>query len=627
MEKRFSIYAQHKLLPILVLCTLIVPIYFIFFFKHGQDHFLLEDILTLERPSTSLNLTLQTHDGIRRLYHLDLSLYPIEANILATFPKTEPTIKRILAAQLLNTDYTENRTDQPLNACEQHPLPYPLLRQLMREYFPDLKNQNSLFDDPLPSHQQKDPYILVFPESSTVCVRIIVPFQNKTGTLYRPHPFQHAHITSPWWDTFVTSLRDIDTNATIPIHLQPWPGHMALRQSVRQRQINPNLPEWAMLRQELVSEREKTHVYEATIDLPQAGRWEISSVVEFVEGRYNFEAGPVTPYEPILLHPTLVVNRTQVVEEPLPLCEGFDHPGRWLDAPEGHAATRNGKYWAPFTCRYRQMTYEEFFQCVNKKYPKGINVFGDSNSRRSIKKLLSRGKWCLGWEKHPLSWKEDDKHDAEGYRSPEEYTYLHVNQTKSCFCEDYREYGWNASWFDATARMSTLQLDKANNVTMHSYKWDGLTYLNDPGWETAVPLMPVDVDVAIFSLGNWDAAYSQLDTFLHGVDQLIQQIRDHYDLNKTKIIYRTPQYYCCRVDTSVRARQVSGPRLALFHQEARARFQSQLNASVWDTYILGESKTWDEKKASIGCSSNHVPADEVEIENQILMNGLCNSLS
>jgi hypothetical protein len=39
---------------------------------------------------------------------------------------------------------------------------------------------------------------------------------------------------------------------------------------------------------------------------------------------------------------------------------------------------------------------------------------------------------------------------------------------------------------------------------------------------------------------------------------------------------------------------------------------------------LGESKTWHEKNANIKCSSNHVPADEVEIENQILMNGLCN---
>jgi len=61
-----------------------------------------------------------------------------------------------------------------------------------------------------------------------------------------------------------------------------------------------------------------------------------------------------------------------------------------------------------------------------------------------------------------------------------------------------------------------------------------------------------------------------------------------------------------------------------FEQEVQTRFKNELKADIWDTYTLGESRTWDEKIIGITCPSNHVPADQVDIENQILMNGLCN---
>jgi hypothetical protein len=165
---------------------------------------------------------------------------------------------------------------------------------------------------------------------------------------------------------------------------------------------------------------------------------------------------------------------------------------------------------------------------------------------------------------------------------------------------------------------------KTDSFPVSSYKWDGLTYLNIPGWQDAVPSSPPQADIAIFSLGNWDAAFGELEPFIRDVDYLIRQIKQHYDLTKTKIIYRTAQYYCCRIDVSGRTRQISGPRLDIFESETIRMFKEQLQADIWDTYSLAESKTFDEKMVAITCSSNHVPADQVEIENQVLMNGLCN---
>ncbi|OBZ81402.1 hypothetical protein A0J61_10551, partial [Choanephora cucurbitarum] len=227
------------------------------------------------------------------------------------------------------------------------------------------------------------------------------------------------------------------------------------------------------------------------------------------------------------------------------------------------------------------------------------------------------------------------------YKSPEEYKFLVDAQTRSCYCEDYTEIYWNPAWFDAGARrfdmifrnskQQSKALDKTewdqhvntDQIRVSSYKWDGLTYLNTPSWDTAVPSSSGRANVAIFSLGNWDGAFSQLSQFAQDVDRLIMQIKQHYRPG-TKIVYRTAQYYCCRIDASERSRQVSGPRMESFDQLARTKFVTQLNAVVWDTSILGESKTFEEKLPSITCPSNHVPADQVEIENQILMNGLCN---
>lgn len=666
-------------------------------------------------PERFISFNIPTQE---ELYYLDLDKYPIEDNLLRLFAGSKESIEAVAIENLLgnhnrNPNYThwtdkwlvqpDKIIDENTLACDQQLLPYPILRQIVSEYIPMANPDNSY--DVFSEINFTKPFVLLpfakqpkLSQGQKLCVRVIVPYQNKGGNdtyhlLYKPYDHNNERLTSPWWDTMMTSLRDIKTNATLPIHMEPWSGHNPIRHNARElNHVNSQTPEWSHLRDDEIYERERMHVYEASVTLPQSGTYELSSLLEFVEARYNFEFGPVTSYRPANLSIYPASGKRIVIDEKetsdhdknknihqtfleqhlaLPLCNSTHHPGRWLSWPQENkkdlkkvsGLTRDGKYWAPYDCRYRHLSYEAFNRCTSKKYSRGIDLYGDSNIRRSIKKFLSHGQWCNGWEQQinsPLlpddqlptvdQFNKVKRQTAEvGYDRPEDYRYITESQTRSCYCEDFSEEYWKQEWFNANARRFDLEFSNSpeqskalgltewdeeksmkntttrDAIPVNSYKWDGLTYLNNPHWDTAVPSSSKPADIAIFSLGNWDAAFARLDPFLNDVDRLIRQIKEHYDLSKTRIIYRTAQYYCCRVDGSGRTRQVSGPRMEAFEQETRRKFQTELNATIWDTYAMGESKSWDEKLIAITCPSNHVPADQVEIENQVLMNGLCNN--
>lgn len=690
----------------------------VIFVRHTnkQDDASLDKIVEMNTtpPARSINFTIPSQD---KLFYVDLDKYPVEDNVLKLFAASQESMRTVIIDKLLHNkdeSWTDKWLTSPTNktltdntfACDQQLLPYPILRRMVSEYIP-VGNPDHFYDVDSNIDFSKPFVVLPFSkqpkltQGQKLCVRVVVPYQNIAGNdtyhlLYRPYDHNNERISSPWWDTMMTTLENIDTNATLPITLEPWSGHSVIRRNARElNNVNNQIPEWSRLREDEIYERERMHVYEATVTLPQNGTYELQSLLEFVEGRYNFEFGPVSPYKPVNLpiYPLdskrIIVGKVKrkSIEQKLlkehlalPLCKGLDNAGRWLPWPRinntkyndnNYASkedlhkiaglTRDGKYWAPYQCRYRHISYEQFNRCAAKKYPRGMDLYGDSNIRRSVKKFISHGQWCKNWEKHidsPLLPQDQlptvDQtlvKRQEGYNSPEEYHYINPSQTRSCYCEDYSEEYWKQEWFNGNARRFDSQYTNSpeqslalgftewdekvvgNNITylhthdsvpISSYKWDGLTYLNNPNWDTAVPSSSKPVDIAIFSLGNWDAAFAKLDPFLSDVERLIRQIKEHYDLSKTRIIYRTAQYYCCRIDTSGRTRQVSGPRMDVFDKEAKLKFKLELNAEVWDTYTLGESKPWDEKITSITCPSNHVPADQVEIENQVLMNGLCN---
>ncbi|KAI9468107.1 MAG: hypothetical protein EXX96DRAFT_591955 [Benjaminiella poitrasii] len=689
-----------------------------YYIKHNKNGRLESDNQLESPPVRSINFSIPYQETP---YYLNLDKYPIEDQILQVFPNTQEAIQKVTIQKLQQSHTSDSPTSWATNwlptstadnidfSCEQQALPYPILRHMAEQYFP-VKNGDSFYDnDNIPLLSDNRPFVLLPfdgqqppPLDRDICIRVIVPFQDigrddiEHRSLYRPYPRNNADLRSPWWDTFLTHLTDPTTNATVPITLEPWRGHNTLRQQSRHlRNVNPDIPEWTRLREDEIYERPRTHIYEANVRWMEG--WQLSCLLEFVEGRYNFEYGPIVPYRPIKLpiFPSLTISantntsngtnrEVNLLDQlkhhlSLPLCQGFDHPGRWLpfpnfDPPEARelldqlrsqlaGLTRDNTYWAPYDCHYRHISYEQFNRCASRTYPGGLNLFGDSNLRRSTKKFLSHGNWCHDWHKHltgpllpddqrpiiddqtNLSKRQDDSNQ---YPTPQAYRFTVDGQTRSCYCEDFSEPYWNPAWLDPMARrfdfvyenneeqrhqLGVTEWDNTNNGTIanntgndtwhvSSYKWDGLTYLNIPGWQGAVPDSPAEADVVIFSLDNWDAAFSELEPFLRDLDYLVTQIKEHY--HGARIIYRTGQYYCCRIDVSGRTRQWSGPRMDVFEQFTRQKF-IELGAEIWNTYRLGEAKSWEEKTVAITCPSNHVPADQVEIENQLLMNGLCNS--
>ncbi|CAO3669687.1 hypothetical protein G6F70_004707 [Rhizopus microsporus] len=664
-----------------------------FFFKTTQEETLPYD--KTYPPIRYINFTVPGQDD---LVYVDLDRYPIEDQIIQLFAGSkeviqEYTINKIQKKKQSPWVKTPSRIQPDTYACKNQLPPYPILRRIVKDHL-DIADTNVFFEDDVELNLSLPFVFLPFEKQPKlkkgyhVCIRALVPFRDQ-GThdpynlFYRPYPTNHEQISYPWWDTMMTTLRNTQTDEITSLTMNPWLGHKQLRMKSRElRQVNSELPEWSKLRNELLRERKRLHMYEADFIIPaDDAEYELSSLLEFVEGRYNFDYGPVTTYEPlqmpVLPFSKITTGKVQLKKKEtlaekllkehlkLPLCNGSDHPGRWLPWPNHTeystsqvlALTRHGKYWAPYSCRYRHLSYEQFNRCVSQKYPHGLDLYGDSNMRRAIKKFVSHGQWCKDWHKHitdPIVPEEKlptilhkRQEEPKGYSSPQEYRFIVPEQTRSCYCEDFFEPYWNLDWFSGGARRFYLEINNSpaqvravgktewdkpeirranpgDKFKINSYKWDGLTYFNEPSWETAVRDNREISDVAVFSLGNWDSAFSNLESYLKDVDVLIQQIKDHYDLNKTMIIYRTPQYYCCRIDRDRRQRQVSGPKLDVFDIEVRKKFQEELHAIIWDTKILGETRTWEEKLESVDCSSNHVAADLVEVENQIFMNALCN---
>ncbi|KAG0183314.1 hypothetical protein DFQ29_006883 [Apophysomyces sp. BC1021] len=512
--------------------------------------------------------------------------------------------------------------------CDDQPLPFPILRRIVADSV-SLKDVDSAFDTGMVI---KKPFLLLPAKKLAVgqpmCVRAIVPpsppsQQVKNSPyryLYAPFEKQDAELSEPWWDTMVVSADHQESGASIPLQMRPWSGHRLLRWGRRSKLDDDNVPEWSRRLEESMFERGLWHIYETDVALLDEGQYRIEGRLEYAEGRWNFEKGPVLPYDAQRLavypHDTLDVvamtkNRHYDTAE-LPLCTRADHLGRWVPADKGMGKQdKQGKVWAPYECQYRPIQYDAFNRCLARKYPRGIDIYGDSNTRRSLKKFVTQGRWCSS---------EDDMD----------------NNRRACFCEDFNETSWDRTLFDTSARINNLTFvnlptlgepsPRSQGVHVRSYKWDGLTYLNEPEWQQAV--RSAAVDVVIISLGNWDTAYMTMDEFSAALMELVglihQQYLKPYSHKPPRIVYRTPQYYCCRVDHSDRHRRTSGARIQAFDRLARGVFVERFNAIVWDTLILGEARTWEEKIERRKCPANHATADVVEIENQLLMNALCN---
>ncbi|KAG2227428.1 hypothetical protein INT45_007453 [Circinella minor] len=564
-------------------------------------------------------------------------------------------------------------------------LPLPLLRYIVTANLG--LSTHSIFDYPT---KIKKPFVYITQANIQLCVTVIIPEDppfntdisaNNSEYIYHPALEQLRRITSPWWDSIMISAWNMDTDGVIPIRMEPWRGHIKLRDEWIS--YVEDKPHFMLELESMMHERKTMHIYQGSVTLMDPGRYKVDARLDYQEGKWNFENGPIVPYKVQQItdiYPPGIFNVQKQLEEQhhhqqdsnsdnenvddstlqrvvkehmsLPLCTRMDLPGRWLPSSvlspteEPAALALTEKFWAPYSCRLRRISYSDFGACLANKYSAGIDTFGDSNTRRMIKKIVTHGRWCDDWNFVSKAYKNYFKkinnvqHQYQQKGKREEETNIHHQNTtnplnwdytgeegqlRACYCEDFGEPGWNREWFDATSRRQSIWVgNRTTGVPLRSHKWDGLTYLNDPPWDQEMDHHPSG-DIAIFSIGNWDAAFLTLEHFQRELSELVELVAERYQHYKY-VIYRTPQYYCCRADHSSRYRHISGQRVQLFNQVAKRKFKARVkNLMIWDTYSMGESRTWREKQLSNTCFSNHVSADVVEVENQILMNGLCNS--
>ncbi|KAJ1724304.1 hypothetical protein LPJ61_005750, partial [Coemansia biformis] len=233
----------------------------------------------------------------------------------------------------------------------------------------------------------------------TVCVRVVVPAAPERNSI------TFTPLVGMPWDSVLLDMVGATTNISVPVDLKPI----------------------ADFRNTL---RDSTHVYEADVLLRDVDVYTPRGFIEFREAKWNPESGlQPMPYEPeaIFIGESLGVSVEDVdATSPyslkrhldLPLCTEPDAEGRWMsadalpfDVSELPPPDNHNMVWLPYSCRLRHISYTDAVQCMAARYPL-MHWYGDSNIRRSLKKLVTLGQWCTS---------EEDL------------------QTRSCLCEDYHE--------------------------------------------------------------------------------------------------------------------------------------------------------------------------------------------
>ncbi|KAJ1849544.1 hypothetical protein LPJ70_000402 [Coemansia sp. RSA 2708] len=475
-------------------------------------------------------------------------------------------------------------------------------------------------DLPIPEHYwnmtiESTPAFVDVPQASkinvgeSVCVRVVVPAK-PLGTAQTFVPLSNAP-----WDSVLVDLVGRATNVSVPVPLR-----------MANHTHNQN--------------RDLTHVYEADVVLRDADIYSPEGYIEFRYALWNPEASlDPQPFEPekLQIPDTLQVN---VSDDDgvspyslqnyldLPLCTEPNAEGRWIsaaslpfDAAQVPPPDNHNLVWLPYDCRLKRVKYQDFATCLAQRYPK-IHWFGDSNTRRALKKVSTLGQWCAA-EPNSLV----------------------------CTCNDNSEKFTN---YGAYKRISPFDLDPvaggavapdgaveppANRSRIVAFKWDGLTTRNDPPW---ADYFTQDFEaklghpsLAIVGVTNWDTAFETHAFFSGEVDKLAALIDASYPTHlghpNTDIVLRSGQYYCCTSDMDkFWKRRYSRLRNRFYDATLIDTFKQKLdgkrNVLVWDVAQISERRPYKYREEDVTkCAANHVRSEIVEIENQVLMNALCNS--
>ena len=127
------------------------------------------------------------------------------------------------------------------------------------------------------------------------------------------------------------------------------------------------------------------------------------------------------------------------------------------------------------------------------------------------------------------------------------------------------------------------------------------------------PAIPIDTaDPEAVGVKGWAAA--------RGVER--SETKSH---RLPVLVYRTPSFYAGQ-DTG-NLRKFSTARMKLFHEHALKRLINVFGGHllIWDVFSVGKARPIDvSEEISASCWSGHEPSEDVGIQNQILLNALCN---
>ncbi|KAJ2368026.1 hypothetical protein IW150_005517, partial [Coemansia sp. RSA 2607] len=447
----------------------------------------------------------------------------------------------------------------------------------------------------------------------SVCVRVVVPPKTLHASAIGDNP-QFAPFPSAPWDSILMDLVGNNTGIYVPVRLQPAAD---IRNSVH----------------------ESVHIYEADVVMRDVDFFTPQGYIEYRDAMWNpLDTTPAQPLamEQIVTSSDMVVNVVDVKKTniyslsrylDLPLCTESDVDGRWVnvaDLPFDPSVVPErddyNRVWLPYTCRLRRISYSEFTQCLIDQYPR-LHWYGDSNFRRALRKFVTLGQWCS---------------------KPEEMN------TSTCLCNDNTEvtehYNINfrdttidmnpvTGGFEPTGNLSAPSAMPSDKARINAFRWGGLTTRNDPPWESYFEKNITEhygvPDVVIIGLINWDAAYSSYEFFVSQVSRLIDRVASSYP-DSTEIIIRNGQHYCCTYDSDAYwSRKFSHLRVRYFSQYLidmfKQRFGGSRTVRLWDVETIGERRSIEARQFVKKCSANHARAEIIEVENQVLMNSMCNS--
>ncbi|KAJ1665996.1 hypothetical protein IW140_000578 [Coemansia sp. RSA 1813] len=471
-----------------------------------------------------------------------------------------------------------------------------------------------------------------------VCVRVVVPptqaadgFEREAALVTEKHQPLAGH--PGLWDSMMVDAVGAATGISVSVAVAPVAhAHMAERRAV--------------------------HVYEGDVRLFDADSFEIGGVVEFRDAQWNYEPPTAVPtqYEPeeiqvaagTLIHVSVPLSSRYHPRSyhALPACTRADEPGRWMAASAAKARgvfglpEYGGRVWLPYMCRLHGYTYNEFLRCLDGGRPLSnssssnnnnnngggganaytIHWFGDTSTRRALKKITSLGEWCASKNAQQQQRCACDDSGEVFAR------FTGQNSVRDALIElNDEDGGWSVRENGKPRRRALF----APLARIYYHRWEGLTVYNGAAdWRRALAPDALrgypQADLVIVALGTLDAALTPFLEYTQQLDDLVALLKASYA--GRHIIVRAPQHACCRLPAGKPLRRVQKDRNRLYGEYAARLFALHFGSLVhfWDVARIAEALPASVRRESAMCAVSNVPAALVEVENHVLVNSLCN---